>query len=435
MEESTPPPADACVKLPSLWVRAEDGAQAMKPVAGVRTLARVLIEAGRAGFRHAYVVGQDRQTLEPLIADDLLRSECPVHLEWVAPGEPCVTAGEAQLWLNCRDLVLAAGLKRLTSRTAPASLEFQGRSVAVLRMQQAPGLVVLPSTEIQAGETLPAYQGEVLDLKSSVRASWAIVRAATKPSDGIVSRWINRPVSSRISTLALQLPWLRPWHVTALNAALAPLMFALLVFGGPHGLVAGGLVFQLASILDGVDGEMARSAFRTSSRGAVADSAVDMVTNLMFVLGITVGLYRVAGPIYGLVGACDVIGFAVGLLIIAVLVHGKGGDFDVIKQFYDRRIRGGAPRRIFETLTAITSRDFFALVFAALAAAGQAWTIPWLFGLAAIIWLTLIACALPSLMAARRAALSSAPLGRLGPDAASPEWPQRQTESVRARAP
>ena len=64
----------------------------------------------------------------------------------------------------------------------------------------------------------------------------------------------------------------------------------LFVPGGEAGLVLGGLLFHAASVLDGVDGEMARATLRTSPSGATLDSAVDLATNFLFLAGITVHL-------------------------------------------------------------------------------------------------------------------------------------------------
>ncbi len=181
-------------------------------------------------------------------------------------------------------------------------------------------------------------------------------------------------------------------------------MFVALVFGGAPGLALGGVLFQAASILDGVDGELARAAYRTSVKGGTADAAVDMITNLAFVLGLTIGLYRVEGPIYGVIGAVDFGGFALGIGILAVYARHHDGEFDMVKDYYDRVIRGDGPRRVYEVLKAMMSRDFFALVFALLCVLGLGRMIPWMFGLAAGFWLLLVLFALPGMSATLRTA-------------------------------
>src|SRR4030095_14373403 len=57
--------------------------------------------------------------------------------------------------------------------------------------------------------------------------SMTILKATGKTSAGPVSRWLNRPVSQRISALLLFLfPGIRPIHATIGTALLAIVMFA-----------------------------------------------------------------------------------------------------------------------------------------------------------------------------------------------------------------
>src|SRR5688572_22794492 len=77
----------------------------------------------------------------------------------------------------------------------------------------------------------------------------AVLRTTGKPSDGPVSRWLNRPVSRAISALLLTgFPGIRPIHATFGTALIAAAMFAVLLVGGASGLVAGGLLFHAASV-------------------------------------------------------------------------------------------------------------------------------------------------------------------------------------------
>ena len=71
-------------------------------------------------------------------------------------------------------------------------------------------------------------------------------------------------------------------------------MFWGMLAGGKAGLILGAILFQAASVIDGVDGEMARATFRATDLGATLDSAVDMATNFLFVLGLTIHLGRCA---------------------------------------------------------------------------------------------------------------------------------------------
>jgi 1L-myo-inositol 1-phosphate cytidylyltransferase / CDP-L-myo-inositol myo-inositolphosphotransferase len=87
-------------------------------------------------------------------------------------------------------------------------------------------------------------------------------RSLSKASDGPVSRWLNRPLSTRLSMLLARL---RPApDLVSLVAFALGLAGALLAAG--RGL-AGGLLVHASSVADGVDGEVARLQLRGGPRG------------------------------------------------------------------------------------------------------------------------------------------------------------------------
>jgi len=59
-------------------------------------------------------------------------------------------------------------------------------------------------------------------------------------------------------------------------------------------MAAGGIVFHLASIMDGIDGEIARAKFLTSRAGEWMDTICDELTNVAFISGLTIGIYRMS---------------------------------------------------------------------------------------------------------------------------------------------
>ena len=218
-----------------------------------------------------------------------------------------------------------------------------------------------------------------------------ILKATGKPSDGIVSRWINRPVSRMISRLLLAVTGIRPVHATLLTATFGVAMLFCLLMGSHWGLVAGGVLFQAASVLDGVDGEIARATYRSSARGAMLDTAVDMVINVGFVVGLTACLTALYGPAQAALGASAVAMMVSGLLILAWLARkvGDPGNFNVVKIFYRTNFPTGLGARITDALVFATSRDFFALLFALMIVAGLGGSIPALLNGFAIVWLGL----------------------------------------------
>jgi 1L-myo-inositol 1-phosphate cytidylyltransferase / CDP-L-myo-inositol myo-inositolphosphotransferase len=117
-------------------------------------------------------------------------------------------------------------------------------------------------------------------------------------------------------------------------------------------------LFQLASIVDGVDGEIARVTQRGSRLGATLDTITDGFTNVAFIVGLTVNLAVRGEPValeFGLVGA---VSLALGCVTLAVKAarDGDAVNFDAVGNWLKRR--SGSAQHI---LIAVTKRDFFAL--------------------------------------------------------------------------
>src|SRR3954454_4265394 len=114
-------------------------------------------------------------------------------------------------------------------------------------------------------------------------------RYGAKRADGPVARTLNRPLSMLVSRRLLATR-LGPNPITVANLALLMISGALLALGRrePAFLIAGGVLVQLSSALDGVDGEIARVSRRTSQLGAVLDAVCDRYGDLAVLLGVAI---------------------------------------------------------------------------------------------------------------------------------------------------
>jgi choline kinase/phosphatidylglycerophosphate synthase len=117
----------------------------------------------------------------------------------------------------------------------------------------------------------------------------ALRRSLGKDTDGPVSRFINRPLSTRIS---MALAPLRPAPdlVSMVAFALGLAGAALLAAGRG---VAGALLVHASSVVDGVDGEVARLQLRGGPRGALLDGVLDRVADAAVLGGL--GLWALDG--------------------------------------------------------------------------------------------------------------------------------------------
>src|SRR3954463_8147486 len=114
-------------------------------------------------------------------------------------------------------------------------------------------------------------------------------RCGAKRADGPVARTLNRPLSMLVSRRLLATR-LGPNPITVANLALLLISGALLALGRqePALVIAGGVLVQLSSALDGVDGEIARVSGRTSQLGAVLDAVCDRYGDLAVLLGVAI---------------------------------------------------------------------------------------------------------------------------------------------------
>ncbi len=212
------------------------------------------------------------------------------------------------------------------------------------------------------------------------RAAWRIVRRTTKATDGWVSRHFNRPISRIISFVMLSL------GLRAAHASLATLLFGLAAAAiaaqpGYLAFALVGVLFHAASVLDGVDGEMARATLTESEAGARLDTIVDQATYMACFTGVVVGWIREAGA--GVVITWTAIVTAALLLTLA-----RGGRFvaryapNASFVFIDRSVRRAAcdtrmaGLRVAAAAFTLLRRDVFALVFMVVGFTGSRALVP-----------------------------------------------------------
>jgi hypothetical protein len=125
------------------------------------------------------------------------------------------------------------------------------------------------------------------------RVERALFKALGKPSDGYMTRFVNRRLSTSLSR-HLARTRVTPNQISWLVAALFLASAWSLVGGGGQMLLLGTVLYKLGDILDGCDGELARVKFMESRFGAWLDTTIDMIGNMLFIAALAIGLSR--GP-------------------------------------------------------------------------------------------------------------------------------------------
>jgi len=123
------------------------------------------------------------------------------------------------------------------------------------------------------------------DLRSARRA---LRRSLVKRQDGPVSRYLNRPLSTRLSML---ISALRPHPDLLSMLALCVGLAAAWFLARGSGLI-GGLLVWAGSVADGMDGEAARLQVRESAAGALLDGVLDRVGDTAVLAGLAMWAIR-----------------------------------------------------------------------------------------------------------------------------------------------
>ena len=134
-----------------------------------------------------------------------------------------------------------------------------------------------------------------IDTKEDFKETEKILcKRLTKLTDGPVSRFLNRPISIKISKLLVKTK-VTPNSISFFSFILCLLSSYFFSLGSYLYAVIGGLLSQSASIIDGCDGEVARLKFQQTEYGAWFDAVLDRYADALIILGMTYGLWRLHG--------------------------------------------------------------------------------------------------------------------------------------------
>ena len=109
--------------------------------------------------------------------------------------------------------------------------------------------------------------------------------------DGFVSRWINRPLSARLSKYLVRTR-ITPNQITVVSFLISLMGAAFLFLGTYAAGVLGGVLIQAGSVVDGCDGEVARLKGIATPRGAWLDTMLDRYADLAVTFAIVAAYAR-----------------------------------------------------------------------------------------------------------------------------------------------
>lgn len=131
-----------------------------------------------------------------------------------------------------------------------------------------------------------------VDTKEAYQAARRqLLKKLYKPTDGPIARYINRKISVPLSAALANTP-LTPNQISLLSFLIAAAAAFLFSLASRPATVAAAFLSQLASIIDGCDGEIARLKFLESDFGKWFDAVLDRLADGLLLTGIATGLLK-----------------------------------------------------------------------------------------------------------------------------------------------
>ncbi len=155
-------------------------------------------------------------------------------------------------------------------------------------------LRALSPTTTVSYQTLPTghFFIKVNSKQAEKEATRLLLATARKPQDGFIAKHINRPISLFFSQRLIRLG-ASPNLLSFINFLVGLVGAWLAAVGsGYWSFFLAGLCFELASIFDGCDGEVARLTYTASDKGAQSDVILDASSYVIFFSCLDLGLYR-----------------------------------------------------------------------------------------------------------------------------------------------
>ena len=186
------------------------------------------------------------------------------------------------------------------------------------------------------------YWHRVAGDADAATATTKVLLATMKPTDGMYAR-TNRRVSLRISRPLLD-TFVTPNMVTFVSLLLGLAAGGLFTVGTRFAMVSAAVLAWTSSMIDGVDGELARARFQSSDLGRKLDVFCADLLYPVMLLGLGVGVARLTGERWwGVVGVAAAAGACLTSLVASRLKRRHRrmtGEDDFVRHFQsslDRR--------------------------------------------------------------------------------------------------
>ncbi len=196
-----------------------------------------------------------------------------------------------------RHAQIVGGLTVLERRVRECAKQGAKRVVVAAPPLTIPRALPIPVEFVPPGTTPPAGARveradviggvELVDAAARDKAEWALIRGLNKSYEGPVDALINWRFSMRITRwLARRSLRITPNHVTLFAILIGLTASALATRGGYLLIAIAGVLLEVNSILDSVDGELARLRYQFSKLGQALDNMSDDIVDNVFIAAV-----------------------------------------------------------------------------------------------------------------------------------------------------
>lgn len=216
---------------------------------------------------------------------------------------------------------------------------------------------------------------EITSHSDALRAEEILVQTIRASTPGFIARNINKAISLPISRV-LSKTRIHPNVLTVINMIVGFSSALFLSMNTYMSIVVGGLCFQLASVFDGVDGEVAKLTLRVSKLGGWLDTISDNGTLILFLTAASYLFFINSTTILVPLAAIALL-FAGLFTMLAAMIsflrkHTSSGSLVTYdKEFLQKLPDADGLVSFIHKLKYYTKKEFFSLAFFAICLTGK----------------------------------------------------------------
>ena len=217
---------------------------------------------------------------------------------------------------------------RITVGQTQTGIYFLRNDSAIELLKTPHGLDKIESTvsDTYAAPDTALYH-KILTKEDTKTGQNLLTKSLRKPlgrdADGLVAYFINRPCSLQISKRIANSP-ITPNMITAIGLVIGLAAAALVALGNQTAMIVTVILWQISSMVDGIDGELARMRLSPSHRGEWFDTIADDITNITFMLGLGHGLYMLGEDFPFLGHHSSIYYFYIAIVVCSLMVISVG---------------------------------------------------------------------------------------------------------------